>query len=204
MRKPCFSEKRHKISKAYHSIFIACLIAFCLPVFIAPAHAKNPDVILGKWLSQQKNVGIEIYRHNGKYSGRIAWFKEPTYRLTDSKGMGGKTRIDRENPDTAKRNRPLLGINLIWDFVFSGNQLWENGFIYDPLYGNTYSGTISLEPPDTLKVRAYMLFTLFGKTEILNRVKEWPQSAESTVKAVKEGPFKPGASNGKPANKPIN
>jgi len=176
------------------------LLGLCLLLVFTPAHAKNPDAIIGMWLSQQKNVGIEIYRLNGKYAGKIAWFKEPNYRLTDVRGMGGKIRIDRENPDPAKRNRPLLGMNLMWNFTFSGNQIWENGYIYDPLYGNTYCGKITFEPPDTLKVRGYMLFTLIGKVEILTRVHEWPQTADPAVKPVERSPSEPVVFPGKLEN----
>jgi len=199
VKNPSLSRCKKRSSGRSFRVGFTCFLGLCLLAVSTSAYAKNPDAIMGRWLSQQKNIGIEIYRLNGKYAGKIAWFKEPNYRLTDAKGMGGKVRMDRENPDPAKRSRPLLGMDLLWGFTFSGNQIWENGYIYDPLYGNTYSGKITFEPPDTLKVKGYMLLSLISKTEILTRVYEWPLAVEPFLKSVEGPPNTPGTSPNKPA-----
>lgn len=193
MERSGIAAKQRMIPNINFRAFLRFLFVLCLLAVSVPVHAKNPDTIMGRWLSQQKNVGIEIYRINGTYYGRISWFKEPNYRLTDVKGMGGKPRIDRENPDPAKRSRLLMGIDLMWGFTFSGNQIWENGFVYDPVYGNTYSGKITFEPPDTIKVKGYMLHEWFGRTEILTRAYDWPQTADPVLKSVEAPPPAPPA-----------
>ncbi len=134
-------------------------------------HAQNPDAIVGKWWNQEKEAQIEIYACDGKYCGRIAWLKEPNYLADDPKGMSGKPRIDRENPDPSKRERPILGMNLVWGFSFSGGNLWEGGFIYDPREGKTYKCKMTLVSPDHLKVRGFIGISLIGKTNDWARVK---------------------------------
>lgn len=134
-------------------------------------HAQNPEAIVGKWWSQEKEAQIEIYVCEGKYCGKIARLKQPNYPADDPKGMGGKPRIDRENPDPSKRERPILGMNLLWGFTYSGGNRWEDGQIYDPREGKTYKGKMTLETPDHLKVRGFIGISLIGKTNEWTRVK---------------------------------
>ena len=133
--------------------------------------AQNPEPIVGKWWNEEKDAQIEIYPCEGKFCGKIIWLKEPNYPENDSRGMGGKPKIDRENPDVSKRERPLLEMNLVWGFTPSGKNLWEGGFIYNPREGKTYKCKLTLENPDRLKVRGFIGVSLIGKTNIWTRVK---------------------------------
>ena len=135
------------------------------------AYAQNSDAILGKWWTQEKDSQVEVYPCDGKYCGKIMFLQDPIYPANDPKGMDGKPKVDRENPDLTKRDRPLLGLNMFWDFTYSGKNIWENGFIYDPRDGKTYKCKITMESPDHLKVRGYILITLIGKTNNFTRVK---------------------------------
>ena len=146
------------------AIAAALLLAF-------PVHSQNPDGIVGKWWNQEKDAQIEIYPCNGKYCGKIIWLQEPNYPVNDSKGMGGKPKVDRENPDPSQRERSILGMNLVWGFSFSGGNLWEGGFIYDPRDGKTYKCKMTLAMPDHLKVRGFIGISLIGKTNDWSRVK---------------------------------
>jgi uncharacterized protein (DUF2147 family) len=133
--------------------------------------AQNPDAIVGKWWNEEKDAHIEIYACDGKLCGKIIWLKEPNFPDDDSKGMGGKPKIDRENPDVSKRERPILGMNIVWGFAPSGENLWEGGFIYNPRDGKTYKCKLTLENPDRLKVRGFIGVSLIGKTNVWTRVK---------------------------------
>ena len=134
-------------------------------------HAQNPDAIVGKWWNQEKEAQIEIYACDGKYCGKIVWLIQPNYPAEDQKGMGGKPRVDRENPDPTKKGRSILGMDLLWGFTFSGGNLWEGGNIYDPREGKTYKCKMTLETPDQLKVRGFLGISLIGKTNEWTRVK---------------------------------
>jgi uncharacterized protein (DUF2147 family) len=133
--------------------------------------AQTPDAVLGKWWNEEKDAQIEIYSCEGKYCGKIVHLIEPNYPPNDPKGMAGKPKVDRENPDAAKRELPILGMILVGGFSHAGGTLWENGFIYNPKEGKTYKCKMTLESPDKLKVRGFIGISLIGKTTYWTRVK---------------------------------
>lgn len=102
--------------------------------------------IIGKWLSDDGEGITEIYRKDNHFEGKIIWLKKPN----DEKGIPF---TDTENPDISKRTQPLLGLVILKGFVFKNSQ-WENGTIYDPESGKTYTCTIWVSG-DKLKVRGY-------------------------------------------------
>ena len=149
------------------------LIGVVLAVFflIPQADAAGPDDIVGKWLNGKKTAHIEIYKSADRYEGKIVWLKEPVYPPDDKKGMAGKTKIDRENPDAALKNRSILGLVMLWGFKHSKDNLWEQGSIYDPENGKTYKCKMTLESPDVLQVRGFIGISLIGRTDTWTRVK---------------------------------
>jgi uncharacterized protein (DUF2147 family) len=151
---------------------IGCLLGLAfLFVVSARLHAQNPDAILGKWLNGKQRAQIEIVKFEGKYSGKIVWLKEPVYPSDDKKGMAGKQKVDRENPDSSRRTRPLMGLLVLRNFVFTRNGLWEQGQIYDPDNGKDYRCKMTLRSQDVLDVRGFIGFSLIGRTDIWTRVK---------------------------------
>jgi len=137
------------------------LIIFHL-LFAAGLQAQlKPDDITGAWfIHGDKPAKILIYQANGKFNGKIVFLQFPT--------ENGKPKIDTKNPDKSKQGRPLLGLELLTGFVFNKDE-WNNGTIYDPESGKTYSCTISLKDKNTLKVRGYIGISLLGRTEIWTR-----------------------------------
>lgn len=123
--------------------------------------------INGVWLNQDKDAHIKIFELNGKFVGQIVWLKIPNDPET------GKPKTDKHNGDDAKKNRPILNLailaNLTWN---ANNQDWEDGAIYDPKSGNTYSLTCSLKDQNTMELRGYLGISLFGRTDIWTRVIE--------------------------------
>ena len=139
------------------------LVAF----FVALAHTfyaqVKADDILGIWLTTGKEPAkIEIYKSGEKYFGKIVWLKNP---INDN-----GPRVDVNNPDKKKRNRPIIGLTILTDFRFEKND-WDGGKIYDPESGNTYKCYLTLEDNTTLNVRGYIGISLFGRTETWKRTK---------------------------------
>jgi uncharacterized protein (DUF2147 family) len=58
---------------------------------------------------------------------------------------------------------------ILKDFEFTGKSTWENGTIYDPKNGKTYSCYLILQPDKTLKVRGYVGVSMLGRTTIWTR-----------------------------------
>src|ERR1043165_5449440 len=113
------------------------LAAAALFLLTAQAFGGGADEIVGTWNNDKGRAKIEIYDCGGRYCGKIIWLKEPNYPLDDKLGMGGKPRVDRDNPDPALRSRQLLGLQIMEGFIFRGDNTWEKGHIYDPESGKT-------------------------------------------------------------------
>jgi uncharacterized protein (DUF2147 family) len=145
------------------AVFLLCLAG--------SAFAQNSDAVVGKWLNGEKTAHVEISNVGGKYFGKIVWLKEPEYPADDKKGMAGQTKVDRENPDPARRKDPVLGLQILRDFAFKSEGRWDNGRIYDPKNGKDYRCKMKLTSPDVLDVRGFIGISLIGRTDTWTRVK---------------------------------
>jgi uncharacterized protein (DUF2147 family) len=83
---------------------------------------------------------------------------------------------DVHNPDKSKRAQPMCGMLLMGGFkpAKPEGKAWENGWVYDPVSGDTFSGTISVVDDHTVKLRGYLGISLFGKTMMLRRAADLP------------------------------
>ncbi len=130
-----------------------------------PQQKNNPDAIIGQWLNADSDAKIEIFRQNNKYYGKIVWLK-------DQFNEKGKPQTDENNPDHKLQNRPIMGLLILRDLVYGGNNVWANGKIYDPESGNDYTCKMTLKNNNILKLRGYIGFSLFGRTEVWTRNKD--------------------------------
>ncbi len=153
----------------FASMILLLLGMAATPVLKVQAQEVKGDDILGVWLNEDKDAHIQIYKEGDKYFGKIVWLKEPIDPDT------GKPKVDDKNDDESLRNRPIMGLLLLKDFVFDGDDEWEDGEIYDPKSGNTYSCYMEFpdeENKDYLKIRGYIGFSLLGRTTYWTRVKD--------------------------------
>ena len=127
-----------------------------------PVVSQTKDAILGKWLNASGEGQILVYKTGNTYAGKLIWLKEVNNR-------DGQLKRDEKNPKSALKNRPLLGIQLLQNFVYQKDGVWEEGSIYDPKTGKTYSCTISMISSDKLSVRGYVGISLLGRTETWQR-----------------------------------
>ncbi len=73
----------------------------------------------------------------------------------------------------SRHNQRFLGMNILWGMKARGDE-WAGGYVLDPEVGKVYHGKlVLLDNGAELKVRGYIGFPLFGRTEIWKRV---PQS----------------------------
>ena len=132
-------------------------------VFISSAFSvsnNDPDAIVGVWKTGDGNAMVRIYKNGEKYQGKIVWLKEPLDPET------GKPKLDKNHSDEASRKRQILGLINIWGFTQTEKNVWEEGNIYDPKNGNTYSCTIKMTNSNTLEVRGYIGVSLIGRTDV--------------------------------------
>jgi Uncharacterized protein conserved in bacteria len=154
--------------------FIFFLINICILAFSAPhpssAAFSDGGDILGLWEVEEGDGRIEIFRCADKFCGRIAWQKEPSYPIGDKGGMAGKPLLDRENPKKELRGRQQLGLVIMEGYAFRGNNLWDDGTIYNPEDGRTYKSRIFLKNRDRLQLRAFIGISLLGGSTVWKRV----------------------------------
>ena len=91
------------------------------------------DRVVGFWLTDGGESQVEIFKNsNGTYDGRLVWLKEPL-------DENGRPKVDKENPETRLRNRPIAGLVILRNFTFDvSSREWKGGTIYDPKNGRTY------------------------------------------------------------------
>lgn len=136
-------------------------IAFCtffmLQWFVnTQLNAQNQ--ILGHFWTPEKDGKMEIFKkQDGKFYGRFTWVKDDTK--------------DIHNPNPALRDKMVSEVEFLYGFKYNGKDAWEEGKIYDPNDGKTYSCTIKVDPKNNLLVRGYIGISLFGRTETFERIK---------------------------------
>ena len=150
------------------------LLALALAALAVSAFAADPaDEILGLWATAPEAEGglshVEITERDGKYFATICWLDAPLYAADDERGMGGQPKVDRNNPDPAKRSLPSLGLEVMKDFVYLGDRHWGDGTIYDPDNGKTYKCKAHLGDDGKLHVRGYIGISLLGRTTVWTR-----------------------------------
>ena len=116
------------------------------------------DAIVGTWLTADETGEIEIYKDKGVYFGKI------TAGTSEQKH-------DIHNPDPKRRSDPLLGLVILRDLRFDGDDLWEDGTVYDPKNGKRYSCNVRLLSRDTLKITGYIGFSWIGRSEEWTRIR---------------------------------
>lgn len=151
-----FTQKRWFNQRSFFaSIFVVVLLTFSFGF----RYQDNPDAIVGVWKTGEGNAMVRIYKNGDKYQGKVVWLKEPDDPET------GKPKLDKNHPDESVRGRAILGLVNIWGFTYKGKNQWDEGNIYDPKNGNTYSSTIKMPNPNTLEVRGFIGVSLIGRTD---------------------------------------
>jgi uncharacterized protein (DUF2147 family) len=92
------------------------------------------DDPVGLWVMENGKVTVQVSSCGDALCGRIVALKKPLDKH-------GNPKLDKDNPDPALRNRPVIGITLFTSMKQTGNNQWE-GRIYVPDDGNTYDAMV--------------------------------------------------------------
>ena len=142
------------------------LLIACVAVLLVAGQVwaqSDADKILGVWETGSGKARVKIDKAGEKYIGKIVWLREPN-------NEEGKPKVDKNNPDEKLRAMPLLGYRMLKDFTYTGDNTWEDGTIYDPENGSTYSCEITMTDENTLDVRGFIGVSVFGRTDVWKRV----------------------------------
>jgi uncharacterized protein (DUF2147 family) len=149
---------------------IVLLVALVIPAVPAVAQgAGGGDAIIGVWHTAEDKSQVQIFKLRNHYFGRIISLKDPIWPANDEMGQGGRPKTDRRNPNLELHTRPIVGLQIMHDFVLEGNNRWGSGKVYDPESGKTYKGKLTLDNPNRLELRGYVGISLLGRTEIWTR-----------------------------------
>ena len=143
-------------------LFKKGILSLVLMVLSSQVQAADEKDILGVWTTENSDSQVEISRCEAGLCGRIIALKEPHYPAGDE--MAGQTKVDRHNPDASQHKAPLIGLQILTGFKFDGDDVWEDGQIYDPKSGKTYQCKITMVDKHNLKVRGFIGFALLGRT----------------------------------------
>lgn len=141
---------------------LVCLLIAAVPLAV-PAAAQSPTPA-GIWLHANERIRVEIVPCGDRLCGKLIWFKWPN----DAQGL---PLVDLKNANPKLRGRPLLGLTILQGLRRTGERTWEDGKIYNPDDGVDYQALMTIHADGTLRVRAYVLVPLLGKTMIWKRVR---------------------------------
>lgn len=125
--------------------------------------AQKADDVVGVWKTQNGKSHIEVFKKGNKFYGKIIWLKEPNE-------ADGTPKKDKNNPEEAQRSRSIMNLELLSEFQFDGDDEWEDGKIYDPESGKTYSCVMEIDEGE-LEVTGYVGFSWIGRTVRWTRVR---------------------------------
>lgn len=135
-----------------------------LPIVLLLSQSIAAQTIFGKWKTIDDRSGIEkamveIYENNGKAYGRIVKVLE--------KGKEDAVCIKCEGEN---KDKPMVGIVVVYDMEEGKKGVWKNGKLFDPENAMEFKGKIWVDPDDSnkLKVRGYLAF--FFRTQTWLRV----------------------------------
>jgi uncharacterized protein (DUF2147 family) len=118
-----------------------------------------PDSILGEWCTQKEENRppgrVKFVRaQDGTYMGILTWSADP--------------RKDVNSKDPKLRDRPLVGIVLMWHLRYDDGE-YVDGYVYNPEDGGTYRMKAEVLSPESLKIRGYLGISLFGQNKTWSR-----------------------------------
>ncbi len=100
--------------------------------------------------------------------GKIVHLDEPTDPKT------GLPKTDKNNRNKDLRDRPIMGLSMVYNLKPDGKGGYTDGTIYSPKSGKTYDASVKLNPDssDLLDVTGHVLF--FSSTQTWTRIKPKP------------------------------
>ena len=141
------------------------------PVFSSPTSAfsvtttNQEDAIIGKWMTVDNNLEVQVYRQENDFRAKVIWFKiEDTTRPMN-------TRTDDMNPNPKLRSRKWLGMEVLRNLRYNAaDNEWTDGVIYDAKHGKEWDSVVWINKNGLLKVKGYWVFRWISETLTFKRV----------------------------------
>ena len=135
--------------------------ALILTALTAGSAAADP---YGTWATEDGKAQVRIADCGGALCGTIVALAEPNDPKT------GKPQLDVANADPSKRNRPIIGVQIIVAMKPDGANKWA-GNLYNAEDGKTYSGSFTLLSATSAKLEGCVMGGLICRGQTWKRVK---------------------------------
>lgn len=142
-------------------VAMALLAGFVASATTAGTATARED-IAGIWYDDTGRGAVKLENCGPNLCGRIVWLRKAT------NGRGEQLR-DHNNPNGARRNRPICGLPVIWGLRPQSDGTWDEGRIYDPKVGKSYDVAITRLSAKRLRITGYLGTKLFSKDLIWRR-----------------------------------
>jgi uncharacterized protein (DUF2147 family) len=130
------------------------------PAAVSPAPPQAEPNVIGVWLDHTKRGAIEIMPCGTRLCGYVYWVKEAVSR-------NGKPVLDTNNPDPARRGKPMCGTQILVNLVQKERarigHVWGAGSIYNPEEGQSFDAEVKLITPNELSVLGYIGIKFMGE-----------------------------------------
>ncbi len=127
---------------------------------------NKADAILGKWMTIEGNLQVEVYKQGTDFKAKVLWFDD-----SDDKSKPLNERTDEKNPNKALRSRKWIGMEVLRNLKYYPNDDdWDDGKIYDAKTGKEWSSVVWITKDNLLKVKGYWLFKFISQIETFKRI----------------------------------
>lgn len=144
--------------KLARNLLIAAFV-LALPASVQAAD----DPVIGTWWNVKKTAQITIAPCGKSVCGRISMMDEPNKE-------DGTPKLDVNNEEESLQGRTIMGLQIIGGFEKEETGKWEDGDIYNPEDGKTYSSNLAIMEDGNLGVEGCILF--FCQEQIWTPVKQ--------------------------------
>ena len=118
-------------------------------ILLAPlSAAAAAPAVAGRWLTDDGKAVVEVAACGRQMCGRIVRVLDPDPNVPTT---------DANNPDRARRNRPLIGLQVLSGFTPRATD-WAGGRAYDPKSGKSYRSSLRLNRDGSLRITGCVLF----------------------------------------------
>lgn len=117
------------------------ILGFLLALLPVTAWSASPD---GTWLIGQR-VAFDVFPCQADLCGKVVWLRNPDLRTN-------------------------CGRTIVWGLIAKSDVEWDDGWLFDPEDGKTYSVNARVDAPNRIVARIYEGMPLFGRTEYLTRI----------------------------------
>lgn len=157
----------HQLRRAAVQLMFAGLVAGAAaaqtpaaPMAAAGTTAAAETDVAGVWIDHTKRGAIEITPCGTRLCGYVYWVKDAVNRR-------GQPVLDTNNPDPARRGKPMCGTKILVNLSQIGQarhgHVWGAGSIYNPEEGANFDVELKLITPNELSVHGFLGVKLFGE-----------------------------------------